>query len=36
MLRTFFEDLVPDVRERVAAARAQAEPVAMTAAQSSQ
>jgi alkanesulfonate monooxygenase SsuD/methylene tetrahydromethanopterin reductase-like flavin-dependent oxidoreductase (luciferase family) len=35
-LRTFIEDVVPDVRERVAAARAQAEPVAATAAGSSQ
>jgi alkanesulfonate monooxygenase SsuD/methylene tetrahydromethanopterin reductase-like flavin-dependent oxidoreductase (luciferase family) len=35
-LRTFIEDVVPDVRERVAAASAQAEPVAATAAESSQ
>ena len=35
-LRTFIEDIAPDVRERVAAARAQDEPVAATANQSSQ
>jgi alkanesulfonate monooxygenase SsuD/methylene tetrahydromethanopterin reductase-like flavin-dependent oxidoreductase (luciferase family) len=36
LLRTFIEEVAPDVRERVAAARAQAEPVAATADQSSQ
>jgi alkanesulfonate monooxygenase SsuD/methylene tetrahydromethanopterin reductase-like flavin-dependent oxidoreductase (luciferase family) len=36
LLRTFIDDVAPDVRERVAAARAQAEPVAATADQSSQ
>lgn len=35
LLRTFIEDVAPDVRERVAAARAQAEPVAVTAGESS-
>jgi alkanesulfonate monooxygenase SsuD/methylene tetrahydromethanopterin reductase-like flavin-dependent oxidoreductase (luciferase family) len=35
LLRTFIEDVAPDVRGRVAAARAQAEPVAATADQSS-
>jgi alkanesulfonate monooxygenase SsuD/methylene tetrahydromethanopterin reductase-like flavin-dependent oxidoreductase (luciferase family) len=36
LLRIFIEEVAPDVRERVAAARAQAEPVAATAAESSQ
>jgi hypothetical protein len=36
MLRTFIDDVAPDVRERVAVAPAQAEPVAATANQSSQ
>jgi alkanesulfonate monooxygenase SsuD/methylene tetrahydromethanopterin reductase-like flavin-dependent oxidoreductase (luciferase family) len=36
LLQTFIEDVAPDVRERVAAARAQAEPVAATAAESGQ
>jgi alkanesulfonate monooxygenase SsuD/methylene tetrahydromethanopterin reductase-like flavin-dependent oxidoreductase (luciferase family) len=36
VLRTFIEDVAPDVRARVAAGRAQAEPVAATAAESSQ
>jgi alkanesulfonate monooxygenase SsuD/methylene tetrahydromethanopterin reductase-like flavin-dependent oxidoreductase (luciferase family) len=35
VLRTFIEDVAPDVRERVAAARAQAERVAAAAAKSS-
>ena len=35
VLRTFIEDVAPDVRERVAAARAQAEPVAAAAVKSS-
>jgi alkanesulfonate monooxygenase SsuD/methylene tetrahydromethanopterin reductase-like flavin-dependent oxidoreductase (luciferase family) len=35
VLRTFIDDVAPDVRERVAAARAQAEPVAAAAAKSS-
>jgi hypothetical protein len=35
MLRTFIQEVAPDVRERVAAARVQAEPVAATAAESS-
>jgi alkanesulfonate monooxygenase SsuD/methylene tetrahydromethanopterin reductase-like flavin-dependent oxidoreductase (luciferase family) len=36
VLQTFIDDVAPDVRQRVAAARAQAEPVAATAAGSSQ
>jgi hypothetical protein len=36
LLRTFIEDVAPDVRERVAAARAQAEPAAAAAAEVSQ
>jgi alkanesulfonate monooxygenase SsuD/methylene tetrahydromethanopterin reductase-like flavin-dependent oxidoreductase (luciferase family) len=36
LLRTFIERVAPEVRERVAAGRAQAEPVAVTAAESSQ
>jgi alkanesulfonate monooxygenase SsuD/methylene tetrahydromethanopterin reductase-like flavin-dependent oxidoreductase (luciferase family) len=36
MMRTFIEDVAPDVRERVATARAQAEPMAATAGEPSQ
>jgi alkanesulfonate monooxygenase SsuD/methylene tetrahydromethanopterin reductase-like flavin-dependent oxidoreductase (luciferase family) len=35
-LRMFIKDVAPDVRERVAAARAQAEPVAATAGESNE
>ncbi|MEA2214054.1 MAG: hypothetical protein QOF83_4002 [Solirubrobacteraceae bacterium] len=35
LLRTFIEDVGPDVRERVAAGRTQTEPVTTTAAESS-
>jgi alkanesulfonate monooxygenase SsuD/methylene tetrahydromethanopterin reductase-like flavin-dependent oxidoreductase (luciferase family) len=35
LLRTFIKDVAPDVRERVAAARTQTEPVTTTAAESS-